>query len=120
MPVVVKLTSAAHGGNGQSSCGDGTHANCGPNCDCGCPYTGMHERGRVEDVRAIEARHPDTWLALVIPPGEDEYQPEQAMLVAYGDDENEVFDAAQSVTFNQVLHVYYNTSLQQYLAWADQ
>jgi hypothetical protein len=80
----------------------------------------MHERGRVEDVRAIEARHPDTWLALVIPPGEDEYQPEQAMLVAYGDDENEVFDAAQSVTFNQVLHVYYNTSLQQYLAWADQ
>jgi len=79
----------------------------------------MEQRGLVEDVRAIETRYPDQWLALVIPPGEDEYQPEHAMLVAYGSDEDEVFDAAQKVTFNQVLHVYYNGSLVDYLRWAD-
>ena len=56
MPVVVKLTSALHGGNGMSSCGTGDHSTCGPNCDCGCPYTGMLERGKIEDVRHIEAR----------------------------------------------------------------
>ena len=119
MPVVVRLTSAQHGGNGMSSCGTGDHSTCGPNCDCGCPYTGMSERGKIEDVRGIEARYPDQWLAMVIPPGEDEYHPELAMLVAYGDAEDEVFDAAQQVTFNQVLHVYYNASLESYLAWAD-
>jgi hypothetical protein len=79
----------------------------------------MLERGKIEDVRGIEARYPNQWLAMVIPPGEDEYQPEQAMLVAYGDTEDEVFDAAQQVTFNQVLHIYYNATLDTYLAWAD-
>lgn len=79
----------------------------------------MEQRGLIEDVRAIETRYPDQWLALVIPPGEDEYHPEHAMLVAYGNDEDEVFDAAQRVTFNQVLHVYYNGTLADYLRWAD-
>jgi hypothetical protein len=41
------------------------------------------------------------------------------MLVAYGTDEDEVFTAATRVTHNQVLHVYYNGSLADYLAWAD-
>lgn len=117
MPVHIRLTSAEHGGT-TAACGTGDH-DCGPNCACGCPYTGMEQRGLVEDVRAIEARYPDQWLALVIPPGEDEYYPEHAMLVAYGGDEDEVFDAAQKVTFNQVLHVYYNGSLVEYLRWAD-
>jgi len=117
MPIVITLTSAAHGG-ATPMCGDDGHA-CGPDCACGCPYTGMHERGKVEDVVAIESRYRDAWLALVIPPGEDEYHPERAMLVAYGHDEDEVFAAATRVTHNQVLHVYYNGSLADYLAWAD-
>lgn len=117
MPVVINLTTAAHGG-AQPACGDDSHS-CGPDCACGCPYTGMVERGRVEDIRVIESRHADAWLAIVVPPGEDEYQPERGMLVAYGDNESEVFDAAARVTHNQVLHVYFNGSLESYLAWAD-
>ena len=89
LPVTVRLTSAQHGGTSMS-CGTGDHSNCGPNCDCGCPYTGMDQRGVVEDVVVIEQRFPNTWLAIVIPPGEDEYHPDRGMLVAYGDDENEV------------------------------
>lgn len=118
MPVTVRLTSAQHGGTSMS-CGTGDHSNCGPNCDCGCPYTGMDQRGMVEDVQLIESRYPDQWLAMVIPPGEDEYHPHRAMLVAYGDDEDEVFDAAQRVTFNQVLHIYFNGSFDAYMKWLD-
>ncbi len=118
MPVTVRLTSAQHGGTNMS-CGTGDHSNCGPNCDCGCPYTGMEQRGVVEDVTLIEARYPDQWLAMVIPPGEDEYHPDRAMLVAYGDNEDEVFDAAQRVTFNQVLHIYFNGSFDAYMKWLE-
>ena len=100
MPVVIRLTTADHGGTTMSC---GTPGNdCGPDCGCGCPYTGMNERGAVEDVYAIESRSPGKWLALVIPPGEDE-----------------VFDAANRVTFNQVVHVYFNGSVVDYMAWAD-
>jgi len=118
MPVVIRLTTADHGGTTMSC---GTPGNdCGPDCGCGCPYTGMNERGVVEDVYAIESRYPGKWLAMVIPPGEDEYHPERGMLVAYGDGEDEVFDAANRVTFNQVVHVYFNGLFADYMAWADQ
>lgn len=79
----------------------------------------MDQRGLVEDVVVIEQRFPNSWLAIVIPPGEDEYHPDRGMLVAYGDDENEVFDAAQRVTFNQVLHVYFNGSHDAYMQWLN-
>jgi hypothetical protein len=79
----------------------------------------MDEQGRVEPVAAIEERYPGEWLALVIPPGEDEYAPERAMLVVHSPDDAEVWDAVQRITHNQVVHVYYNGQLDTYLAWAD-
>lgn len=118
MPTVIHLTTADHGGT-SPSCGTGDHSSCGPDCGCGCPYTGMLQRGRVEAVSTIESRLPDQWLALVIPPGEDEEAPATAMLVAYGTDPDEVWDAVNRVTFNQVVHVYFNGPLDRYLAWAD-
>ena len=118
MPTVISLTTAEHGGT-SPSCGTGDHSSCGPDCGCGCPYTGMIERGRVESIAAIEARYPEQWIALVIPPGEDEMTPETAMLVAYGTDPDDVWDAVARITFNQVVHVYYNGSLERYLAWAE-
>jgi hypothetical protein len=118
MPVVINLTSAEHGGT-HPSCGDGDHSTCGPNCDCGCPYTGMIESGRVELIRVVEQRCPNQWLAFVIPPGEDEYAPEYGMLVAHATDDNEVWDAVNRITFNQVVHVYFNGPLETYLDWAD-
>jgi hypothetical protein len=120
MPTLITLTSADHGGTKLSSCGtgDGDHSSCGPDCDCGCPYTGMRERGRVELIADVERRHPGQWLAFVIPPGEDEYAPEQGMLVAYSEDDNEIWDAVNRITFNQVVHVYYNGPLERYLEWA--
>jgi len=79
----------------------------------------MVERGRVEPVALFDQRYPGQWLALVIPPGEDEEHPEQAMLGAYSTDPDEVWDAVSRITFNQVVHVYFNGSLADYLAWAE-
>lgn len=114
MPVMIPLTSAEHGGT--STCGTG---DCGPNCQCGCPYTGMLERGRVELIAQVEQRYPNEWLAFVIPPGEDEYAPEQGMLVVHSHDDQEVWDAVSRITHNQVVHVYYNGGLESYLRWAE-
>jgi hypothetical protein len=79
----------------------------------------MIERGRVEPIAEVERRHPGEWLAFVIPPGEDEFAPEQGMLVVHSTDDSEVWDAVQRITFNQVVHVYFNGPLDDYLAWAD-
>jgi hypothetical protein len=96
MPVMIQLTTAAHGGNkqcGGSSCSVGQ---CGVDCDCGCPYTGMEEKGRVEEIAAVEARYPNEWLAF-----------------------NEVWDAVNRITNNQVVHVYFNGALSDsYFDWA--
>jgi hypothetical protein len=121
MPVMINLTSAEHGGT-SLSCGCGTDGNssCGPNCTCGCPYTGMEERGRVEEIIDVEQRYPNEWLAFVIPPTEDEYAPERGMLVVHGADDTEVWDAVAKITHNQIVHVYFNGSLDEYLDWADQ
>lgn len=118
MPVLIPLTSAEHGGTSMA-CGSDEHSSCGVDCDCGCPYTGMIERGRVELIAEVEQRHPGEWLAFVIPPGEDEYAPEQGMLVVHSRNDEEVWEAVARITFNQVVHVYYNGSLAAYLDWAE-
>lgn len=116
MPVMINLTSAEHGG---TSLACGTHDGCGVDCDCGCPYTGMEEKGRVEAIAEVEARYPDEWLAFVIPPGEDEYAPERGMLVVHSADDAEAFEAVSRITFNQVVHVYFNGSAERFLATID-
>jgi len=45
MPIMINLTTADHGGTSMSC---GTHESCGIDCNCGCPYTGMEAKGRVE------------------------------------------------------------------------
>jgi len=116
MPVMIPLTGADHGGT-QPACG--THEHCGPTCTCGCPYTAMEERGRVEVIAAVEPRYPEEWLAFVIPPGEDEFAPERGMLIVHSTDDTEVWDAVTRITHNQIVHVYYNGTLDRYLSWAD-
>ena len=105
MPVLINLTTAEHGG---TSIACGTHEACGVDCNCGCPYTGMVEKGRVELIAEVEQRHPEQWLGFVIPPGEAEFAPERGMLVVYSDSDDEVWDAISQVTHNQIVHVYYN------------
>ncbi len=115
MPVMINLTTAEHGGQ-QAACG--TDSSCGVDCTCGCPYTGIEEKGRVEVIAEVERRYPNEWLAFVIPPAEDDFAPERGMLVVHSNDDSEVFDAVARVTHNQIVHVYFNGALDEYLEWA--
>jgi hypothetical protein len=117
MPIMINLTTAEHGGTSMSC---GTHDGCGVTCDCGCPYTGMEQKGRVELIAAVEPRYPEEWLAFVIPPGEDEFAPERGMLVVHSREDSEVWDAVARITHNQVVHVYYNGSMDTYMQWVEQ
>lgn len=119
MPTMIDLTTADHGGRvSTGKCGT---AECGVSCNCGCPYTAMETSGRTEWIRDIEARYPHEWLGLVIPPDEnDDFAPERAMLVVHSTDDNEVWDAMNRVTRNQVIHVYFNGDFDAtYLDWAE-
>ena len=116
MPVMINLTTAEHGG---TSLQCGTHEGCGIDCNCGCPYTGMEDKGRVESIADVERCYPEEWLGFVIPPGEDEFAPERGMLVVHSTDDAEVWDAITRVTHNQVVHVYYNGKLDRYMEWLD-
>ena len=117
MPVMIALTSAEHGG--RTACGTHKPSTCGTGCECGCPYTAMHERGCVEDIVDVEQRYPDEWLGFVIPPDEDEFAPERGMLIVHSVNDEEVWDAITRVTHNQVVHVYFNGTLDKYLQWTD-
>ena len=118
MAVMISLTTPEHGGRTHTGkCGT---SECGTTCNCGCPYTGIEERGRTEWIAEVELRHPHEWLAFVIPPEEDDEQPERGMLVVHSTDDNEVWDAVNRITHNQVVHVYYNGVLDDaYHAWAE-
>ncbi len=118
MPVMINLTTAEHGGRvSTGKCGT---PECGVSCNCGCPYTAMEDSGRTEWIHAIEARYPNEWLGLVIPPEEDEYAPQRALLVVHSVDDNEVWDAMNRVTRNQIIHVYFNGQMDAdaHMAWA--
>ncbi len=117
MPIMINLTTAEHGGTSMSC---GTEGSCGPDCGCGCPYTGMEQSGRVELIAEVEQRYLEEWLAFVIPPAEDDFAPERGMLVVHGKDDTEVWDAVTKITHNQIVHVYYNGGLDNYMAWAEQ
>lgn len=117
MAVMIPLTSAEHGG--VSSSGKCGSDECGVSCNCGCPYTAIEARGNAQWIREVEPLYPNEWLAFVIPPEEDEFNPERGMLVVHSRDDDEVWDAVQRVTHNQVVHVYFNGAFDQdYLDWA--
>ena len=118
MPVMINLTTAAHGGS--KSTGKCGSAECGVSCDCGCPYTAIETRGHAEWIADVEQRYPDEWLAFVIPPEEDEFAPERGMLIVHSPNDNEVWDAVNRVTHNQIVQVYYNGAYDDdYQAWAE-
>jgi hypothetical protein len=79
----------------------------------------MGESGSVEPIFDIEQRYPGEWLALVIPANEDEFAPEHALLVAHSTDDEELWQAVANITHNQMVHVYFNGTLDDYLEWAE-
>jgi hypothetical protein len=82
---------------------------CGGDCDCGCPYNTMTEIDQLPLISDIAEIFPNEWLAFIISPEEDdEYEPLHGKLVAHSLDPDEVYDAINTVLWNQHIFVYFN------------
>ena len=86
-----------------------TPGQCGGDCDCGCPYNTMTELDRLPLIEEIAKIFPNEWLAFIISPEEDEdLEPTHGKLVAHSPDPDEIYDAANTVLWNQHVYIYFN------------
>lgn len=90
-----------------------TPGQCGGDCNCGCPYNTMTEVDRLPLIEEIARIFPDEWLAFIISPEEDEdFEPIHGKLIAHSPDPDEVYDAVNTVLWNQHVYVYFNGSFE--------
>lgn len=82
---------------------------CGGECDCGCPYNTMTELDRLPLIEEIAALFPNEWLAFIISPKEDDDpMPTHGKLVAHSSNPDDIFEATNTVLWNQCVYVYFN------------
>ena len=82
---------------------------CGDTCNCGCAYNTMTEIERLPLIEEIAEIFPNEWLAFIISPEEDDdLEPIHGKLVAHSPDPNEVYDAVNTVLWNQHVYVFFN------------
>ncbi|NJP04932.1 MAG: hypothetical protein HC837_04530 [Chloroflexaceae bacterium] len=70
-------------------------------------------------VTDIERCYPGEWLALLLPPGEDQYQPEHGILVAHSRSDSDVWQTVMTIPDQHLIHVYFNGTWDMYWQWAD-
>lgn len=86
-----------------------TPGQCGGDCDCGCSYNTMTEIERLPLIEEIVGIFPNEWLAFIISPEEDDdLEPIHGKLVAHSPDPDEVYDAVNTVLWNQHVYVFFN------------
>ena len=86
-----------------------TPGQCGGDCDCGCPYNTMTELERLPLIEEIAEIFPNEWLAFIISPQEDDdFEPVHGKLVAHSPDPDPVYDAVNTVLWNQHVYVFFN------------
>jgi hypothetical protein len=69
----------------------------------------MTELGRLPLIENIARIFPDEWLAFVISPEEDDdLEPTHGKLIAHSIDPDEIYDAVNTVLWNQHVYIYFN------------
>jgi len=94
-----------------------TPGQCDDDCDCGCPYNTMTDLDRLPLIEEIADMFPDEWLAFIVPPAEDDDPfPTRGKLVAHSPHPDEIFDAVNTVLWNQCVYTFFNGSIEAMLA----
>jgi len=89
-----------------------TPGQCDDNCDCGCPYT-VTDTEQLPLIETITQIFPNEWLAFITTPEEDEeYEPTHGKLIAHSPHPNDVYDAVDTVLWNQHVYVFFNGSFE--------
>ena len=69
----------------------------------------MTETERLPLIESIAAIFPNEWLAFIISPAEDEeFEPVHGKLVAHSPNPDEIFDAVNTVLWNQHVYIFFN------------
>jgi len=69
----------------------------------------MTDLDRLPLIESVAAVFPDEWLAFIISPEEDEeYEPLHGKLVAHSPHPDELYDAVNTVLWNQYVYVFFN------------
>jgi hypothetical protein len=69
----------------------------------------MTETERLPMIEEVAQIFPNEWLAFIISPDEDDdYEPMHGKLVAHSPDPDEVYDAVNTVLWNQHVYVFFN------------
>ncbi len=85
-----------------------TPGQCDDDCDCGCPYT-VTDVEKLPLIETIARIFPNEWLAFIITPEEDDdYEPTHGKLIAHSPNPDEVYDAVNTVLWNQRVYVFFN------------
>jgi hypothetical protein len=91
-----------------------TPGQCGGDCDCGCPYNTMTEAGLLPLIEEIAGIFPNEWLAFIISPEEDDdLEPVHGKLIAHSPDPDEIYDAVNTVLWNQHVYIFFNGDFNQ-------
>ena len=69
----------------------------------------MVETERLPLIETIAEIFPDEWLAFIISPEEDDdFEPRHGKLIAHSPDPDEVYDAVNTVLWNQYIYIFFN------------
>ncbi len=91
-----------------------TPGQCGDDCNCGCPYNTMTEPDRLPLIEDIAKIFPNEWLAFIISAEEDDdLTPTHGKLVGHSFNPDDVYDAVNTVLWNQHVYVYFNGDFDQ-------
>lgn len=86
-----------------------TPGQCSDDCGCDCPYNGMTNTEQLPLIETIAAIFPNEWLAFIIAPAEDdEFEPLHGKLIAHSPHPDDVYDAVNTVLWNQHVYVFFN------------
>lgn len=82
---------------------------CGGDCNCGCPYNTMNEVEKLPRISDFLDLFPNEWLAFITSPDEDDDPvPTHGKLVAHSPSPDEIFDAQNTVLWNQCVYIFFN------------
>ncbi len=86
-----------------------TPGQCDDDCDCDCSYTSMSDAERLPLIEELAQLFPNEWLAFIVPPEEDDdLTPTHGKLVAHSPHPDDIFDAVNTVLWNQCVYVFFN------------
>lgn len=81
------------------------------NCACDCRYTAVATAETLPLIEKIARMFPDEWLAFIVSPAEDDDPfPTHGSLVAHSPHPDEIFDAINTVLWNQCVYTFFNGS----------